>query len=161
MNTLQDTVRAVVEDLVHTEQLFTALDVSNKVKVQLPNVRHRDVRDQVRVLFDTWMTSMDYERTPITVTLEDGSTAKAMLYHSVDLWDEDLDKLYDQQKRSQVAIKPIAPTPLTNIASVATMAPMPGAATVTIAMTAPVPMPKAHELWSSLFATQPSLFPTK
>src|SRR6185436_13338799 len=88
--------------------LFTALDVSNKVKETLPLARHREVRDLVRMLYTSEIETGGYARTPITVTLENGDTAEALLYHSlVDSWD--LDAKYDAQKRAQTAKQPAMP----------------------------------------------------
>ncbi len=173
MATLQDTVRTVVDELIDNDELFTALDVSNKVKSQLPNARHREVRDVVRNIFTTEIATKGYARSPITVTLDNGTTADALLYHPVSAsWD--LDNLYDQQKRQQKSFNPVAaaaaavsaasatPTaPLSSTATATVIAPMPGAASVTLSATTPVPMPTARDLWNQLFATQPSLFPTK
>lgn len=169
MATLQDMVRSVVEELMDNDELFTALDVSNKVKTLQPNARHREVRDVVRNIFSTEIATKGYARSPITVTLDNGTTADALLYHPLSAsWD--LDNLYDQQKRQQKSFNPVAAavaavsaasaTPVaTATATVAT--PTPVAATVTVSATTPVPMPTARDLWNQLFTTQPSLFPTK
>ncbi len=173
MATLQDTVRTVVDELIDNDELFTALDVSNKVKSQLPNARHREVRDVVRNIFTTEIATKGYARSPITVTLDNGTTADALLYHPLSAsWD--LDNLYDQQKRQQKSFNPVAAAaaavsaasatpvaPLSSTATATVIAPMPGTASVTLSATAPVPMPTARDLWNQLFATQPSLFPTK
>jgi hypothetical protein len=191
MVSLQDTVRAVVEEFIQRNELFTALDVSNEVKSQLPNTRHREVRDAVRNMFTSEIETQGYTRSPITVTLGDGTTAEALLYHPLsDTWD--LDNKYDQQKRQQTVANPVAaasaavasahnatthkpgvisvhPTPnlgrvtlpSNTAAAGSTATPMPGAASVTISATTSVPMPTARDLWNNLFSTQPSLFPTK
>lgn len=173
MATLQDMVRTVIEEFMDNDELFTALDVSNKVKTQQPNARHREVRDVVRNIFTTEIATKGYARSPITVTLDNGTTAEALLYHPLSAsWD--LDNLYDQQKRQQKSLNPVAAataavaaaaaisaSPLPSTATATVIAPMPGAATVTLSATTPVPMPTARNLWDQLFATQPSLFPTK
>ena len=174
MATLQDTVRSVVEEFMDNDELFTALDVSNKVKAQQPNVRHREVRDVIRNIFTVEIAPKGYARSPITVTLDNGTTAEALLYHPLSAsWD--LDNLYDQQKRQQKSFNPVAAAAAAVAAASATpvgstpagtatatvSAPTPGAASVTISATAPVPMPTARDLWNQLFATQPSLFPSK
>lgn len=166
MATLQDTVRRVVQDFIDNDELFTALDVSNTVKTLLPNARHREVRDEVRSMFSTEIENQGYARSPITVTLEDGvTTAEALLYHPLSAaWD--LDNKYGNQKRAQVAFNPTAvaaaavaaASSLSSTATQTTSTPMPGASVVTIA---PSPMPTARDLWKQMFATQPSLFPTK
>src|ERR1700722_14139250 len=107
MANLQDTVRSVVEALILKDELFTALDVSNEVKTQLPNARHREVRDAVRNMFVTEIETRGYTRSPITVTLGNGTAAEALLYHPLsDTWD--LDAKYDTQKRAQTSVNPVA-----------------------------------------------------
>lgn len=172
MFVLEDTVRSVVKDFMDNDQLFTALDVSNKVKSSNPNVRHREVRDVVRSIFVSDIEAQGWARTPIKVSLSDGSTAEALLYHPLSAaWD--LDNRYSQQQRSQVVANPVTaaaavvaqavtvPTLTNNVATAATATPAAGAATVTLSATTPVPMPTARDLWDQLFASQPSLFPTK
>jgi hypothetical protein len=169
MSTLEDVVRSVVEDFIQRGELFTALDVSNKVKETLPFERHRSIRDVVRALFVNEIEPKGWARSPITVMLSDGTQQEALLYHALsDSWD--LDNKYDQQKRSQVAVNKTAvavaavattSSPLSNVNTTCGIAPMPGAATITVSATTPVPMPTARDLWKQLFDTQPSLFPTK
>lgn len=106
MNThdLQDTVEEVVEDFMLNGMLFTALDVSNAVKKVIPTARHRQVRDEVRARFSDLIEPQGWARTPITVTLADGSTADALLYHpQADSWD--LDSKYDDQKRTATSLR--------------------------------------------------------
>jgi hypothetical protein len=173
MSSLQDTVRLVVLSFVGYDALFTALDVSNKVKATNPNARHREVRDAVRDLFASEIEPCGYARTPITVSLDDGTTATALLYHPLsDSWD--LDNKYSQQQRSQVSSRPVAvaqaavqaaqnmpPTrsygAFAPTATASTATPLPNVATITVS--APVPLPTARHLWDQMFQTQPSLFP--
>ena len=148
MSSLNDVVLSVVSEFVKNGEMFTALDVSNKVKETEPQARHRDVRDVVRSVFTSDIEPNGYARTPITVTLADGSTAEALLYHSLaDSWD--LDAKYDQQKRASVSSRPntqpVAPAPVVAQA----VAP------------APVVPATPHDLWSSLFKSQTSLFPSR
>ena len=174
MSTLEDTVRVVVKAMLDTQTLFTALDVSNQVKVMLPHTRHREVRDIVRAMFTSEIETLGWSRSPINVTLEDGSTAEAMLYHPLSVaWD--LDAQYDQQKRAQVSLNPAAvaasavlpsnTVPAATWGGTALRIPTPTVpTTVTPTVTAPVttpstPMPTARDTWKQLFATQPSLFP--
>lgn len=162
MATLEDTVRSVVEGFMNNDELFTALDVSNKVKAQLPHARHREVRDAVRAMYQLEIETKGWARSPITVTLDDNTTAEALLYHPLsDAWD--LDNKYDTQKRQQTSLNPAAVAAATVAAASAPVAsvstPAPSSATVTVS--ALVPMPTARNLWNNLFATQPSLFPTK
>ena len=96
---LSDLVGSVVADFVNSNMLFTALDVSNKVKETLPFARHREVRDLVRDLFASDPSLSGYSKSPIDVTLSDNTTATALLYHPVYCYDLDLE--YDAQKRSQ------------------------------------------------------------
>jgi len=104
MSSLESLVRSTVLDFVTSLSLFTALDVSNKVKESMPQARHRQVRDIVRQLFITDMEPAGYTKTPISVTLEDGSNVDALLYHHVsDSFD--LEIKYDAQKRSQTSYK--------------------------------------------------------
>lgn len=165
MYNLEDVVRGLIQDFVSRSILFTALDISNEVKKIMPHERHRSVRDKVRELFVTDIQSQNWDRAPITVTLEDGSTAEALLYYPVsDAWD--LDNKYDQQKRAQVAFNPAKVAAATvsaasNTATVSVVAPSAASATVTVSASTSVPMPTARDLWKQLFTTQPSLFPTK
>lgn len=161
-NTLEDTVRSVVQDFMKADMLFTALDVSNTVKQVMPNARHREVRDLVRGMFTTDIESQSWARSPIQVVLEDGSTTEALLYHPLtDSWD--LDNKYDAQRRNLTSYRPVAAAQATVAAAqaaitqpvVATPAPAPAATP------APVAMPTARTLWDQMFQTQPSLFPHK
>lgn len=162
MATLEDTVRAVVEDFIHQDKLFTALDVSNKVKETLPHEKHRSIRDVVRAIYANEIEPKGWARTPVPVVLEDGSTQEALLYHPLSAaWD--LDKCYDAQQRQQTSLNPVQ-VATTAVASNAVSSHTPSApatATVTVSATTTVPMPTARDLWKQLFATQPSMFPTK
>lgn len=157
MYSLKDEVKAVVEVFITEELLFTALDVSNKVKETIPHARHKEVRDIVRDLFATDISVADWARTPINVVLADGTIVKALLYHPLsDSWN--LDHKYDTQKRAQVGARPnVAPVPATVASD--------GTVTVTSNVVAstqlPLPQTNAAALWSSLFDTKPSLFPRK
>jgi hypothetical protein len=171
---LQDTVLAVVEDFINREVLFTALDVSNEVKTVMPHARHREVRDVVRSIFTTNIENQGWARTPITVTLGDGTTAEALLYHPLTAsWD--LDNKYTAQQRAQNSLRPMATAQTVVVAAQAARAsaPVPPivnvsatalAAAINTSMSAPAPvtpLPTARTLWDDLFQKQPSLFPTK
>lgn len=162
MANLEGTVRSIVENLISSEILFTALDVSNTVKQVLPNVRHREVRDVVRGMFTTVIESQGWARSPITVTLADGTTAEALLYHPLtDSWD--LDNKYSVQQRTAKSYQPVAAAQATLAAAQQAQSSavnVPATQTVP-AVTAPVPLPTARALWDSMFQTQPSLFPKK
>lgn len=165
MNLVDSAVRSVVQEFVRDGVLFTALDVSNKVKETLPLARHREVRDLVRMLYTSEIETAGYARTPITVTLENGDTAEALLYHSlVDSWD--LDAKYDAQKRAQTAKQTVLPVSAVSH-SVVVPAPV---APVAVAPAQPAPKvvvtpnpatASSRALWSNLFKSQPSLFPTR
>lgn len=167
MTTLNDEVRSVVKSFIQSGELFTALDVSNKVKLALPLARHREVRDEVRGMFTTEIEQAGWARTPITVTLTDGTSAEALLYHPLtDSWD--LDNKYDAQKRAQAALSPaskaaqalgIVPTvPLpAGLPVPVTPNPMPKV----VAATASAPALNTKDAWMQLFNTTPSLFPRK
>lgn len=161
MATLENEVRSVVEGFLKSGELFTALDVSNKVKMTFPFARHREVRDLVRAMFPTDIEPAGWNRTDIPVTLEDGSQVTALLYHPlVDSWD--LDNKYDAQRRNQAAVK-AAPVPtLASLVAKATGA-QPSAATAPAAqtVTAPPPPLPAKDQWANLFNSKPSLFPLK
>lgn len=199
-NLVPDQVLLVVRDFIANEQLFTALDVSNKVKETHPHARHREVRDVVRSLFHSEMTPSDYASTPITVSINGGTAqAEALLYHPLsDSWD--LDSKYDAQKRAQVSAKPAQSGP-TSVVSNGTTASVSDDGTVNVNVvkvlddygtvlpavpthvpasvaqvpakvldpsavvppTVPTPAAKvsAKDAWSSLFGTQPSLFPRR
>lgn len=156
--TLESAVESVVTDFVSRDELFTALDVSNKVKESLPLARHREVRDVVRAVYSAG-TMTNYARTPIDVVLEDGTKAEALLYHPLSAsWD--LEKMYDDQKRAQKAARPAntvtpvvpqAPAPTPVVAVVQTVVPQPP----------PVvqpPVNTAKQLWDNIFNSN-NLFP--
>jgi hypothetical protein len=158
---LDDVVRDTVQNFINDSALFTALDVSNKVKEIVPFAKHRDVRDLVRASFSSEIEPQGYAKTPIQVVLGDGSTVEALLYHSLaDSWD--LDAKYDSQKRNQSVFKPAAksvsqvsnPVPVVVSPAPAVAAPIP---TFTVVPTDP----SARAAWENLFKSQPSLFPRK
>ena len=155
MKTLDDVVRETVQHFVQDSLLFTGLDVSNKVKETLPLTRHSEVSDLVRLSFVSEMEPFSYAKTPINVTLRDGSVRTALLYHPLaDSWD--LDSKYDAQKRAQVTVKPSStPVPATVSSN--------GTVTITPVTPAPVvttAVPPA-QAWAQLFNGTPSLFPLK
>lgn len=160
MANLEDTVRSVVQDFINDGTLFTALDVSNTVKQTLPNSRHREVRDVVRDLFCSDIETQGWARKLITVSLENGDTAQALLYHPAsDTWD--LDTKYDAQKRAQTSFRPVAAAQATLAQAVAAQTSAPASTPAPVSAPAPAPMPNARTLWDQMFQTQPSLFPVK
>lgn len=149
MRTVEDRVREVVTDFMKNSSLFTALDVSNEVKLTHPLARHREVRDVVRGL-SSEMTAEGYNKTPIKVTLSDGSQVEALLYHHLsDSWD--LDSKYDTAKRQQTpaVVAPVVPVPPVTIVSSVPVAVAAPAVTVPAATQVTVADPKA--LWNNLF----------
>lgn len=164
MANLEDTVRSVVKDFIGKGVLFTALDVSNAVKQQLPLTKHREVREVVLGMFTTDIEGQGWARTPITVNLSDGTTAEALLYHPLtDSWD--LDNKYNTQARQAVSYRPGASAGITFTATQgltvsATNVTVPGTLSATTpAVSAPVLSPS--DQWASLFQNQPSLFPKR
>ena len=83
--------------------LFTALDVSNQVKLSLPGVRHREVAPIVRDLFDDGVMGQTYLQTLIDVQLPSGQATQAFLYHL----DSDDPDDYAGTQRQQAAIPPV------------------------------------------------------
>lgn len=153
MQKIDELVLEVVKDFMLKNELFTALDVSNKIRQVLPTSRHREVRDLVRQMFATEIEPAGWARSPIYVTLPDGTSAEALLYHALaDSWD--LDTKYDAQKRSQSAIT----TPVV-------AAKVSGTKVVTLVPSVPAiaspPALSTRDLWDQLFKSQPSLFPRK
>jgi hypothetical protein len=146
-------ISQIVTDFCLNGKLFTALDVSNEVKKQLPYARHKEVRDEVRALFKTDMPG--YDRTPITVTLSDGSTTEALLYHPLSCPSNDLEtQYYNQKAANNTAVNNVSNSnvqvPNNSISVTASSQQV----TVTAA-------PNAKELWAQLFNSQPSLFPRR
>lgn len=161
MNKLDDVVLDTVRYFLNNSLLFTGLDVSNKVKETIPFARHSEVSEAVRNLFVSEMEPEFYAKTPISVTLKDGSNRTALLYHPIsDSFD--LDNKYDAQKRNQVATKPANPVAATVNASGNVSITPPVAMPATPATPAPVAQQMAaRDAWANLFSTQPSLFPRK
>jgi hypothetical protein len=161
----EDSVREIVLGFITSNTLFTALDVSNEVKETFPQVRHREVRDTVRALFTSHIEPAGWARTDITVTLEGGNTATALLYYPLSAsWD--LDAQYSDQKRAQKSVK----TPQIVSAAVNSS----GSVTVQSAVGLTVNVPAAQatttmqvaqtaarDLWKQMFSSQPSLFPRR
>lgn len=106
MSNLRDQVSTVIGELMANEESFTSLDVSNIIKRDYaPHERHRDVAKIVREFwassqFDQSEEDPYYERSLITVTLENGGSAQAFLYHAEGVNPDSYDA------RTQVALKP-------------------------------------------------------
>jgi hypothetical protein len=166
MLSVEDRVGEVVVSFMANKQLFTALDVSNEVKVTHPLARHREVRDIVRGLFSQMETN-GYARTPINVQLADHSTREALLYHDLlDSWD--LDVKYDAQKRAQQLTNPmtsvVAPvvSPIAAVVHVkkpvASKAPVVSTKAPSVTTPTAAPSPTVKQIWDNLF-TPSRLFP--
>lgn len=98
---MKQKVNDIVVALMNDVASFTSLDISNLVKREGLSVRHRDVASTVRDLYDNgFMDSYSYERTTIDVTLANGSSSKAFLYHHC------MTSPDTYNRRSQVAIPP-------------------------------------------------------
>jgi hypothetical protein len=83
MNSLDNEVRSVITEFMSQDKLFTALDVSKKVKLTCPFARHSEVRELVRQMFKTDIVPLHWNRTLISVTLADGTVTDTFLYHPV------------------------------------------------------------------------------
>ena len=157
----------IIEDFMNRQELFTALDIANKVKETQPLSRYGIIRDFVRAAwYDTTMDQSGYGRTPIQVNLADGTTTEAVLYHPLaDSWD--LDNKYDSQKRAQTSnirsTTVTVPPPVVVTTPVISVTP-PVVTPLVIPPTVPPPIvvqTNSVDLWNNLFNTQPSLFPRK
>ena len=84
---------------------FTALDISNALKLDCYPVQHREVAALVREIYESGaMSFYDYERETIPVMTAGGTQqARAFLYH----WEEVKPRTY--QTRSQNALPAVAP----------------------------------------------------
>jgi hypothetical protein len=157
---LEDTTLHVVRNMVSKGELFTALDVSNKVKETLPMSRHRDVREIVRNIFASEIEPMGYTRTNIPVTLSNGDKMTALLYHPLtDSWD--LDTKYGADRRA--AEKPGFTKFGQNVTPVSQTVPVSQnvQVTQTVSVSQTVADLSPTDVWEQLFKSQPSLFPDK
>lgn len=147
----EDFVSEIVGDFITDEMLFTALDVSNEVKKTFPMLRHREIRDVVRSIFNAEIEPRGYARTPINVTLANGSTVEALLYHPLgDSWD--LDVKYGSDRRAS------EPVGFVKFGDPAPIVPVPAAVVPLIAPIPPAPTLSNLEAWSNLLKSLPSLF---
>lgn len=147
MSQLDNLVDSVIADFVSSKTLFTALDVSNKVKETMPFARHREVRDIVRTSFSNCFSMQGYTRSTIGVSLDDGTVVDAILYHHVSD-SNDIDSKYGDQNRG-LSKNPVVTAPV--VAPAVAVAPV----------TSAVKQTDTKTLWMSLFDTQASLFPRK
>ena len=146
MSQLDNLVENVISDFVSAQALFTALDVSNKVKDTMPFARHREVRDIVRTAFSNVFSMQGYTRSTIGVSLDDGTVVDAILYHHVSD-SSDIDSKYGDQNRG-ISKKPVVAAPV-------------AMSVVAAPITPAVKQTDTKTLWMSLFDTQASLFPRK
>jgi hypothetical protein len=100
---VENVTRRVIDRFACEGFLFTALDVSNQVKLSLPGVRHREVAPIVRDLFEDGVMGESFRQTLIDVQLLNGQATQAFLYH---LENDDPDD-YAGTQRQQRAIPPV------------------------------------------------------
>lgn len=100
---IENVTRRVMDRFACEGFLFTALDVSNQVKLSLPGVRHREVAPIARDLFEDGVLGESYMQTLIDVQIPGGQTTQAFLYH---LESDDPDD-YAGTQRQQRAIPPV------------------------------------------------------
>src|SRR5882724_6794649 len=74
---VENVTRRVMDRFACEGFLFTALDVSNQVKLSLPGVRHREVAPIVRDLFEDGVMGASYLQTLIDVQLPNAQTTQA------------------------------------------------------------------------------------
>jgi hypothetical protein len=91
-----------LEELIEARRAFTALDVTNSIRLNYnaSDLSHKEVKRALNqyMKFD----SSSYSKTPIEVTLKDGTKTKALLYHHLsDSWD--LDAAYPANMRMAVS----------------------------------------------------------
>lgn len=100
---LKTKVLDVISDLCDDVVSFTSLDVSNRVKQEgFADIRHRQIAPIVRQAYmDGEFDFFGYSRTLVSVTLNNGQTTKAFLYHHQSVDPDSYDKL------NQIAIIPV------------------------------------------------------
>jgi hypothetical protein len=98
---IQEVTERLVDDFTSRAMMFTALDISNAVKQQLPGVRHREVAPLVRDMFERKGMGA-YIQTMIDVMAGGSTPARAYLYHLP----EQPTSLYDDTMRNQLATRP-------------------------------------------------------
>lgn len=151
----------IIKDFILAGVLFTALDVSLKVRETIPGTPHREVRNIVRNQFPG-MEAFGYDKTIIDVYLANGDTVQAWLYHSCYINCDELDNLYDVQRRAQTLVDslPDMPSSTTPVQQpqelvVPTITVEPQVLQVVVVNNPPSPPITAKnktELWDALFA---------
>jgi len=102
MNTETKT-HEIIDGLCGDMESFTSLDVSNQAKQDGLVTRHREVAHLVRTAYANGkMDNHGYIRTTINVTLKNGKSVPAFLYHHLTTDPNE----YDNGKRSQKALPP-------------------------------------------------------
>lgn len=96
-------IKMTVEEMLQQGQMFTSVDVGNKIKLSGTWISNHEVATYLRdnVLWISQNLMILYKQTPIPVTIEDGSTRQASLYHPVGSNPD------DYRERSQKALNPI------------------------------------------------------
>ena len=102
---LRAVTERVIDEFTSAAMMFTALDVSNVVKLTLADARHRDISPIVRAMFDRDGMGA-YQQTMIDVLAGGAKPAKAYLYHLP----EHPPSMYDDSMRNQLAIPPVSPS---------------------------------------------------
>jgi hypothetical protein len=103
---LRAVTERVIEEFTSAAMMFTALDVSNVVKLTLADARHREISPLVRAQFERFGMGA-YIQTSIDVMAGGSKPATAFLYHLP----EHPPALYDDTKRNQLAIPPVSASP--------------------------------------------------
>jgi len=98
---LQQQVNKVISFLCDDLESFTSIDVSNRVKQNGLFVRHREVAHLVRTAYaNKDLVQYGYVRDLINVTLKNGESAQAFLYHHATV------PTSEYKLRDQVALSP-------------------------------------------------------
>ncbi len=92
-------IKAVVEEALHRKMMFTSVDIANDIKLSGKWIRNHEVASYLRqnVVSICWDLGVSYTTTLIPVTLENGDTTQAYLYHPVDT---DADDYKDTNQRA-------------------------------------------------------------
>lgn len=77
--TLEESIKRIIDNFFKVSKLFTSLDITNQLKCENKNIKHKDVANLVRLMFV--QNKINHKRTLIDVNLTNGLKAKAYLYH--------------------------------------------------------------------------------
>lgn len=96
-------IKMVVEEMLQQGRMFTSVDVGNRIKLSGTWISNHEVASYLRdnVITVASNLQISYIQTLIPVTLKDGSTRLATLYHHV------ADNPNDYKERNQKALNPI------------------------------------------------------